>query len=91
MLVICYGPDSYSRHQEIVSLRARLDTDGMLATNTTTLDARRATLTDLTMVCDAMPFLAERRLVHVYGLLARAESERPAGGRRGRGPCRDGA
>lgn len=83
MLVIFHGPDSFSRHEAVTKLRADLDTDGMLATNTTLLDARRITLADLTMVCDAAPFLGARRLVHVQGLLARVESERPAAGRRG--------
>ena len=83
MLHIIHGPDSFSRHEALAALRAELDTDGMLATNTTLLDARSVTLPQLTMVCDAVPFLASARFVHVYGLLARAESERPTGGRRG--------
>lgn len=85
MLYILYGPDSFSRHEAMAALRAELDGDGMLATNTTTLEARGLTLPHLTMVCDAAPFLAAHRLVHVTGLLGRAESERPAGGRRGGG------
>ncbi len=83
MLHIVHGPDSFSRHEALAALRASLDTDGMLATNTTLLDARTLTLPQLTMVCDAMPFLAEHRFVLVRGLLGRADSERPAGGRRG--------
>lgn len=80
MLAIYYGADSFSRHEALAGLRAQLDSDGMLATNTTTLDARNLTLTDVTMVCDAIPFLGAWRLVHVRGLLARAGSERTAGG-----------
>src|SRR5581483_1170357 len=76
MLVIIHGADSFSRHEALAALRARLDTDGMLATNTTELDGRRLDLPQLTMVCDAIPFLAERRLVLVRGLLARADGER---------------
>lgn len=91
MLYIFHGADSFSRHEALVALRAELDGDGMLATNTTLLDARQLTLTHLTMVCDAAPFLGAHRLVHVYGLLARAENERPAGGRRGRTPRSAGA
>lgn len=83
MLYLFYGPDSFSRHEALASLRSRLDSDGMLTTNTTTLDARSLTLDQLTMVCDALPFLAAHRLVHVQGLLARAQAERPAGARRG--------
>jgi DNA polymerase-3 subunit delta len=83
MLYVYYGADSFSRHEAITALRAELDADGMLRTNTTLLEARRLTLTDLTMVCGALPFLGAHRLVQVQGLLAQAASERPAGGRRG--------
>lgn len=83
MLYIFHGADSFSRHEAVAALRAELDHDGMLATNTTPLDAKRLELPELTMVCDALPFLGECRLVHVQGLLARMESERPAGARRG--------
>jgi DNA polymerase-3 subunit delta len=82
MLYLYYGPDTFSRSEALAALRARLDTDGMLATNTTVLDARALTLDQLIMVCDAVPFLAAHRLVHVQGLLMRLESARPSGGRR---------
>jgi DNA polymerase-3 subunit delta len=86
MFYILHGADSFSRHEAVTALRAGLDTDGMLATNTTVLEARRLELPDLTMVCDALPFLGSNRLVHVIGLLARAEGERaPSGRRSGRG------
>jgi DNA polymerase III delta subunit len=92
MLVIFHGPDSYSRHQALQRLRAELDRDGMLGANTTVLDAKGLTLPALTMVCDAAPFLSAHRLVHVQGLLARAEAEPAGAGRRGRrgNPARGG-
>ena len=82
MLHILYGPDSFSRTEAITALKHTLDTDGMLASNTNVLDAKALTFGQLTMICDAAPFLAAARLVVVDGLLARA------GGRvarRGRG------
>src|SRR5262249_22090325 len=83
---VLYGVDSFSRHEAVAAVRAELDVDGMLATNTNLLDGRRLTLEELTMVCDALPFLGAHRLVHVRGLLPRADSERPAASRRvGRG------
>jgi DNA polymerase-3 subunit delta len=82
MLYILHGPDSYSRHEALAALRARLDADGMLATGTTVLDARGLTLHELLMVCDAAPFLSAHRLVHVRGLLAHADGERPSAGPR---------
>ena len=45
----------------------------LLATNTTTLDGQQLTLDQLRAVCETVPFLAERRLVIVNGLLGRFE------------------
>jgi DNA polymerase-3 subunit delta len=45
----------------------------LLATNTTTLDGQQLTLDQLRTVCETAPFLAERRLVIVNGLLGRFE------------------
>ena len=45
----------------------------LLATNTTTLDGQQLTLDQLRTVCETVPFLAERRLVIVNGLLGRFE------------------
>ena len=85
MLHILYGPDSFSRAEALAALKKSLDTDGMLASNTTPLEAKSLTLAHLQMVCDALPFLAANRLVIVEGLLARL-SGRPSGrARRGGG------
>jgi len=47
----------------------------LLAANTTTLDGQQVTLDQLRTVCETVPFLAERRLVIVTGLLERFESK----------------
>jgi DNA polymerase-3 subunit delta len=44
--------------------------------NTTLLDGRRLTLAELRHACDAIPFLAEKRLVVVEGLLSRLTSRK---------------
>ena len=79
MLHILYGPDSFSRAEALAALKRDLDTDGMLVSNTTVLEAKSLTLSHLQMVCDAAPFLAANRLVIVDGLLARLAG---GGGRR---------
>ena len=91
MLTILHGPDSFSRHEAIALLRASLDSDGSLAANTTLLDPPPARLTDLTMVCDAVPFLTDHRLVHVRGLLGKSEGGRRGGRRRPRAKAGDAA
>jgi len=45
----------------------------MLAANTTTLDGQQVKLDQLKTVCETVPFLAERRLVIINGLLERFE------------------
>src|SRR5688572_7195421 len=83
MLHILYGPDSYSRAEVVTALKRSLDSDGMLASNINTLEAKSLTPQHLQMVCDALPFLAANRLVIVEGLLARLSGGATRRGRRG--------
>jgi DNA polymerase-3 subunit delta len=77
------GPDSYSRGEALATLRAGLNGDGMLEANTTAFDGRSVTPAELIAACDTVPFLAERRLVLVDGLLG-AQHSAQRGGKRGR-------
>jgi len=58
------------------SLRARLGDDSAVALNMAVFEASHATLAEVTAACDAIPFLAERRLVILRGFLARLSSSR---------------
>lgn len=79
MLKIYYGPDTYSRAAAVRTLKQELDPDGMLATNTATLDGAKLVLAELLSICDTVPFLAAQRLVIVTDLLARGQAQRPRG------------
>ncbi|HXG35344.1 MAG TPA: DNA polymerase III subunit delta [Dehalococcoidia bacterium] len=79
MIYIFFGGDSFSIHEAVKDLKARLDSDGMLESNTTVLSAQQITPDQLVAVCDTVPFLASVRLVVVEGLLGRLEA---SGGRR---------
>jgi len=90
MLYIFFGRDDFSRREELSRIKAPLDNDGMLSSNTDVLEGRGVTLEQLTTICDTVPFLASHRLVVVEGLLGRFESsDRPrrGGGRPRRGPA----
>lgn len=87
MLHIFHGPDSFSRTEALEALKRELDRDRMLASNTDRLDGKTLTYAHLTMICDAMPFLAEHRLIIVEGLLARAGGRAGGARRRGGGPA----
>ena len=79
MLRIYCGPDTYSRAEAVRALKQELDPDGMLATNTSTLDGSKLVLAELLSICDTVPFLAAHRLVVVADLLARPQTQRPRG------------
>lgn len=90
VLYIFHGRDDFSRREELGRIKASLDSDGMLASNTDVLDGREVTPEQLTAICDTVPFLASHRLVVVEGLLKRFEApDRPrrGGPRPARGPA----
>ncbi len=76
MLSIFYGNDAFSRLEALQALKAELDTDGMLETNTVALPARQTTPQEVIAACDTVPFLASHRLVIVEGLLQAAPGGR---------------
>jgi len=49
----------------------------MLATNTNILDGRQVTADELRAVCESAPFLSEKRLVIIKGLLERFAVKTP--------------
>lgn len=77
MLFLLYGPDEFSRSAALARLRAALPAD-VAEMNVTRLDGRKLKLEALVAACEAMPFLAERRLVIVTDGLkhSRAGKER---------------
>ncbi len=86
MIYIFHGEDEFSVREELNAVRERLDEDGMLAGNISSLDGRTLKPGELIGVCATVPFLGTHRLVVVEGLLGRFESGRSGGRRReGRG------
>jgi DNA polymerase-3 subunit delta len=84
LLYVLHGEDDFSRHQALEKIKVGVGDQTALATNTTVLDGQRVTVDQLRAVCEAAPFLAEKRLVIVHGLLERFES-RPKPGRQPKG------
>ncbi len=74
MLHILWGPDDFSISQALEEMKEGIGNPSVLSANTTTLDDQQMTLDELKTVCGTLPFLAERRLVIVRGLLERFES-----------------
>ncbi len=82
MLLILLGEDDFSKGQELDGIRRDLGDLDMLAANTVTLEGRQVTPDELRSVCLTLPFLAEKRLVIITGLLDRFENSRGNGRRR---------
>ena len=82
MLYVLYGEDDFSRQQALDEIKSTIGDETALVTNTTVLEGQQATIDQLRTVAEAMPFLAERRLVIIQGLLERFESRTKAGRRK---------
>ena len=73
MLYVLFGIDDFSLRQELEEIKSTLGDRESLSLNTTTLDGRRLTASQLIDACNAFPFMANCRLVIVEGLLERFE------------------
>lgn len=82
MLYILLGQDDFSLRQSLEGIKGNLGDQAILAANTTTLDGQQLTLDQLRTVCETVPFLAEKRLVIVHGLLERFEPRGKSGRQR---------
>jgi DNA polymerase III subunit delta len=69
MFYIFHGEDRFSQVEALADLKSRMGDPAWLDLNTTILDSRKFQLSELIHACDAVPFLGDRRLVIVEGLL----------------------
>jgi DNA polymerase-3 subunit delta len=80
---VFHGEDEFGRTEELARFRGQMagGDPAMAELNTTILDGKGLTMGELRHVCDTIPFMAERRLVLVHGLLgwlgAGRESKEP--------------
>jgi DNA polymerase-3 subunit delta len=82
-IYILYGEDTFGRDEALQTLKERMRAQAAGEHNMTELSGNEATVTNLRLAADAVPFLADRRLVLVRGLLVRL-SGRGGGSRRTR-------
>ncbi len=75
MLYVLIGEDDFSIRQALEEIKRKAGESSVLAANTTVLDSRQVTLEQLRQACETVPFLAEKRLVIVEGLLERFEAK----------------
>jgi DNA polymerase-3 subunit delta len=72
---VFHGTDELTRAETLADFRGRLGPADMADLNTTFFDGRKTTLAELRHACDAIPFLADKRLVIVDGMLTRAAKQ----------------
>ena len=82
MLYILSGQDDFSLGGSLEEIKRGISDQALLAANTTILDGQQVTLDQLRAVCETMPFLSERRLVIVNGLLERFEPKSKSSGQK---------
>ena len=91
MIYVFHGADSFSMKEAVSGLREAVGPVDVRDANTTVVSGQDLSLPQLTQLCHAVPFLAERRLIVVEGLLdsvggdgpgARASRRAPAARRR---------
>jgi len=75
LLYILLGEDDFSLTRSLEEIKRGMGDQALLAANTTALDGQQVTLDQLRPVCETVPFLAEKRLVIIQGLLGRFEPQ----------------
>ena len=83
MFYIFHGEEEFARSQELEGLRTRLaeGDPAMAQLNTTILDGKHLSMGELRHACDTIPFMHDRRLVIVHGLLGWLVETRPGKGK----------
>ena len=76
MIYVLYGEDDFTRKAVLDDLRREVGASELLDANSTVLAGTALTLMQLQEVANVIPFLAERRLVIVDGLLGRFDGSR---------------
>lgn len=75
MISLLYGDDDFTIEEALVSLRSKVGLPDVRDVNTTAFDAS-VSRAEMMATCDTVPFLADKRLVIVRGLLTRFERRR---------------
>ncbi len=85
MLHILAGPDDFSLNETLQQIKKSLGDPAALETCTAVLDGRKVSADELKNVVETVPFLSDKRLAIIYGLIERFEvpsrPERPRSGR----------
>jgi DNA polymerase-3 subunit delta len=87
LLHVLIGEDDYSLRQALEEIKRSIGDATSLMTNTTVLDGKSVTPEQLRSACETVPFLADKRLVVVEGLLERFEPKARTGRKKNSRPA----
>ncbi len=76
---VLHGSDEFTCAEMVAEFRQRLAPPDMADLNTAWLEGRTVTLGKLRHACEAIPFLGDKRLVIVTGLLTRLHKDKGSG------------
>ncbi len=79
MFYVLHGEDEFSCAEQVAVFKEKIGDATVRDFNVTVLDGRKVTLAELRHAADAVPFLADKRLIIVEGLLARLSASRGGG------------
>ena len=68
---LLHGLDEFGMAEVVDGLKAKMGDPALASLNTTVLDGRSVTLSEVRAACDTLPFLTNRRLVVIEGWLTR--------------------
>ncbi len=77
MFYILHGDNELERTERVLDFKQKVGDASIRDLNVTVLDGRKVALGELQHAADAIPFLADKRLVIVDGLLTRLASRKP--------------
>jgi len=80
MFFILHGDNEFEISERVADFKQKIGDESMRDLNITLLDGRKTTLSEMQHAADAIPFLADKRLVIVDGLLTRLASRKAKDG-----------
>jgi DNA polymerase-3 subunit delta len=76
MFYILHGDNEFEISERVADFKQKVGDESLRDLNITVLDGRKTTLSEVQHAADAIPFLADKRLVIVAGLLTRLASRK---------------
>ena len=80
MFYILHGDNEFEISERVTDFKQKIGDESLRDLNINVLDGRRTTLSEVQHAADAIPFLADKRLVIVDGLLTRLASRKAKDG-----------